>query len=107
MFEYEITFKLSNKESKSNHQFSRYFKTTKPLLVYNDINNKIEFDFKNPTFISLCESLNYCLHSSFKKKYIAAIKRKLKGTSQGTIIVFRDEDNLLWHCHVSLKNFFE
>lgn len=107
MFEYKMSFRLFNLKTNSHYTFSKEFKTDKPLLMYNDVTDKVTFDFNNEVFNTLCDRLNICIHNSFKKKYTAALKRRLKGTSKGIQIVFRDEDNLIWHCYVSLQNILD
>lgn len=107
MFSYRVYFKLFNLKTNSNYEFNKGFNVDKPLVSYNEELDKVEFNFEDESFSDICEDLNVKLHPSFKKKLYSAIKRRLRGTSQGIQVVFRDEDNLIWHCFVTITDTFK
>ena len=107
MFKYEFCFKLFNLKTNANYGFNVDLNVNEPLIYFNKDTDRVEFNFEDSDFSHLCEKLNGSLHPSFQKKLVMSIKRRLRGTSQGIQVVFRDEDNLIWHCFVTIIDTFK
>lgn len=73
-------------------------------LVYLDKdvlgNELIHFDFKNDSWLyfkGILESIKDKFGEGLALKVERAINRRVRGTSAGIQVVYRDENNLVWH----------
>lgn len=61
-------------------------------IVKFDFNNK-SWDYFNCILQAITDKYNEGIHSKVER----AIKRRCKGTAAGVQVVYRDENNLVWH----------
>lgn len=105
MFKYEIELNYFNLRTNSNFRETHSILTNEQL-VFVDLLGDVCFAFNNKEFNDFCNDMNTNVHLHFGKKLKASIKRRLKGTSKGVQVVYRDEDNLIWHVFVTIVEIF-
>jgi hypothetical protein len=97
---------LNLKTSASWIEEYEHFSSEPLVTLHTDLlkGEHVTFDYDNESwfyFKSVLESIKDKDDNGLEDKVLRAIRRRLKGTSQGIQVIFRDEQNLVWHVIVT------